>query len=67
MWRILNTDQTRGPQMTDRHVIATLERKGKVIHVSIRQMSHDEPLVIGKKYRYASGPMWTVLDIRESL
>jgi hypothetical protein len=53
--------------MTDRHVIATLERKGKVIHVSIRQMSHDEPLVIGKKYRYASGPMWTVLDIRESL
>ena len=47
----------------DPHSLATLERKGKTIKAIIRQMAHDEQLVVGKKYRYGSGAMWTVVAV----
>ena len=49
--------------MRDPHMTATLERKGKTIKVSIRQMPHDVPLVVGRKYKYDTGPMYLVLAI----
>ena len=47
----------------DQHMVATLERKGKTIKAAIRQMAHDEPLIVGKKYRYTTGPMWMVTAV----
>jgi hypothetical protein len=47
----------------DPHSLATLERKGKTIKAVIRQMSHDEKLVVGRKYRYGSGAMWIVVAV----
>jgi 2-keto-4-pentenoate hydratase len=49
----------------DPHMLATLQRKGKTIKAIIRQMAHDEQLVVGKKYRFSSGPMWMVLSVEQ--
>lgn len=47
-------------------VTATLTRKDKTIKAVIRQDATDIPLVIGKKYRYGTGPMWTVSNVELS-
>jgi len=44
-----------------------LNRNGETIKTQIRQMPHDEPVVIGKKIKYGSGPMWLVVAVRWSL
>ena len=43
-----------------------LERDGKQIEVVIRQMAHDTPALVGKKFKYGSGKSWMVKRIEES-
>jgi len=50
--------------MNDLHKTLTLTRKEKTIIVVVRQMAHDVQAVVGKKFKYDTGPMWTVLEVR---
>jgi hypothetical protein len=45
------------------NIRAKLERKGKIAFTLFRQMPHDPKIEVGKKVKWGSGSMWTVLEI----
>lgn len=42
----------------------TLARGEQRLIVLLRQMPHDEQAIVGKKFRYGSGPKWLVLEVQ---
>ena len=50
--------------MTSPMKTVTLSRGDERLIVIIRQLPHDEQAIVGKKYRYGSGPKWLVLEVR---
>lgn len=43
--------------------LVTLTRDAKTIKILVRQMSHDVPLIAGKKYKHGSGKCWIVVSV----
>jgi hypothetical protein len=60
-WYAHSSDVVKGEEAMNKTV--ELNRKGQTIKVVIRQMAHDEQAIVGKKYRYGSGSMWTVVSV----
>jgi hypothetical protein len=42
----------------------TLSRGDQRLIVIIRQLPHDEPAIVGKKYRYGAGAKWLVVEVQ---
>lgn len=42
----------------------TLERAGKMVVIVLRQLPHDPPAIIDRKFKYGSGRCWTVKEIK---
>jgi len=42
----------------------TLARGDQRLILIIRQLPHDPPAIVGKKFRYGSGAKWLVLEVQ---
>ena len=43
----------------------TLSREGKTEVIAVRQMAHDAQAIVGKKFKWGGGKMWTVVNVAE--
>lgn len=44
--------------------IVTLTRGEQRVIVVLRQLPQDEQAIVGKKFRYGSGPKWLVVEVQ---
>ena len=46
--------------------LLTLTRDGRTIKALARQMPHDEPAIVGRKFRHGTGKMWHVVAVEDA-